>query len=403
MPWSVDVDGTDITEICQSIRWRPKLSRPASCIIRYPGHLFSVTPGVSELHLSYSGNLLFSGPTWFPQHDGTEDVTYSEITAYDHLIYLIKRMCKTGLEYPDPPSPNPDHEPGPGNLADPTQVLLDYVTGPEILAAFINATKDVDPGPFPLNVGSVASGGDDLSATPADWPMDIATLANMLLETGQLGIFLIPGYGSSTVNLTNKGEATDRTGSVSVQYATGAYNARNANKTQDMEEVINALWYLLGPKKPQYDQDISHWAGSITPTAANAGGDGQTPGGNPGQPWPPGLVSRWMNSRNTYGYMQMIEIHDSREDEQAIRPLFETMFANEALLRAVPQTMAAVSPDRFSTAPPFYVGDLISVSAGTALGGGFAGAERVYEYELTIDADGIADFTDLVTSPDQEG
>lgn len=401
MAWAVDVGGTDITSICQTIRWRPKLSRPSSCVVRYPGHLFSATTGVSELHLT-NGGLLFSGPVWFQQIDGTEDSTYTELTAYDHLIYLAKRMCKTGLEYPDPPSPNPDHEPGPGNLADPTQVLLDYVTGPEILAAFIRATKDID-GSFPLNVGSVATGGVDLSATPTDWPMDIATLANLLLETGQLGIFLSPGYGSSTVNLTNAGEGVDRTGSVSVQYGTGSHNARNANKTSDMEEVINALWYLLGPKKPQYDQDISHWAGSITPTAANAGGDGQTPGGNPGTPWPPSLVSRWMSSRGTYGYMQMIEIHDSKEDEQAIRPLFETMFANEALLRAVPRTMAAVSPDRFSSGPSFYPGDLITVQSGGALGGGFSGAERVYEYEITIDADGVADYTDLATSPDQEG
>jgi hypothetical protein len=401
VPWQVDIDGNDITSICQEIRWRPRLNLPSSCVVRYPAHLFAgADVGSGELHLT-NGGLLFSGPVWFTQVDGDDKSTYMELTAYDHMIYLVKHLCKTSLGYSPAPSPNPDHEPGPCNLADPTRVILDYITAPAIIGEFINAANDCDPGDFPLTVGSVAGGGTDMTGVPADWPMTIATMVDMLLSTGRLNILVSPGYGSSSVALTNGGFVNDLTGSVSIEYQTGSYNAIGAARTRDMEEVTNALWYLLGPKRPKYDGDISHWAGSITPTAPNAGPDGD--GGLPGPPWPASLVARWTASRAIYGYMQDIQIHDTREDEQlTARPLFEEMYANEALIRAVPRTIATPRPNRFTSLPSFRPGDLITVNAGTRLAGGFTGGELVYEYEIMVNADGVGEFTDIVTSADAQ-
>src|SRR4029079_11010944 len=139
MAWGVDIARTDITSLCQNITWHPKLSRPASLSVRVPGHLVSVTNGVSEMHLSNSG-LLFSGPVWMPEDQGDADATYTVITAYDHLIYLPKRMCKTPADYPPNNYPDeiPPTEPGPCNLADPNKVLTDFITAPAILGAFID-------------------------------------------------------------------------------------------------------------------------------------------------------------------------------------------------------------------------------------------------------------------------
>jgi hypothetical protein len=67
-------------------------------------------------------------------------------------------------------------------------------------------------------------------------------------------------------------------------------------------------------------------------------------------------------------------------------------------LRAVPRVISNMNPNRFTTAPAFYVGDTITVTSGAAMGGGFTGSERVYDYELTIDTDGVAEFTQLTTS-----
>jgi hypothetical protein len=169
-----------------------------------------------------------------------------------------------------------------------------------------------------------------------------------------------------------------------------------------MEDVTNALWYLLGPRVHFYAGDISHWAGSITPTKKNSGYDGNKPEGEPGEDWPPTLVARWMGSRSTYGYMQEIQIHDEKEDEQTtVRPMFEALFAKEAYLRAVPRTFTDIKPERATgSAPLFGVGDLITVNAGSRLGGGFSGAILVYEFEIQIDADGVAEYTQITGSPD---
>ena len=399
MTWTVDIDGTDITSLCQEIRWRPKLSRPASLVVRVPGHLVTADTGTSEMHLT-NGGLLFSGPIWYQQNSGDPNTTYTEFTAYDHLIYMNKRMCKSGTGYGPVNRFDMKEDPGPCNLADPTAVILDNITAPAILAAFIQATNDCD-GAWPITVGSVSAGGPDMTGFPADWPSNIQDMAETLLSSGQLNIIVNPGVGSSSVDLTNGGVENDLTGSVVIQYQTGAFNAQTAEKTVDMEQVINALWYLLGPKRPWNQQDIAHWAGSITPTAANAGADGDDPD-IPATPWPPELVARWMGSRATYGYMQEIQVHDEKEDEQiTVRPLFEEMFANEAYLRAVPRTFVAIAPERAGgTSPTFFPGDQITVAAGSRLGGGYSGSLLVYEYEIAIDTDGVASYTDIVGSPD---
>ena len=65
MAWQVECDGTDITSICQQITWSEKLSRPSSCVVRFPANLFAATTGVSQLRL-YNGGLLFSGTGLVP-------------------------------------------------------------------------------------------------------------------------------------------------------------------------------------------------------------------------------------------------------------------------------------------------------------------------------------------------
>ena len=367
------------------------------------------------MHLT-NGSLLFSGKVWFQQEDGTEDSAYTEVTAYDHLIYLTKRMCKTPQSFAPAHQPNhidwvlgDEFEPGPCNLADPTKVIEEYVTGPLILKAFIDATNDCD-GASPISVASAAGGGPDLTGFPVDWPMDIGTFANILLETGQLDIVVNPGYGASSVNLYNGDYGTDRTGSVIFNYGTGSFNSRAVSRTSDMEDLTNALWYLLGPKRPQFNQDIQHWAGSLTPSGPHDIDTWVDPAdltpprvSHPYHQWDPSRSLRWNASRGVYGYMQEIQIHDSKEDENDIRFLFERMYNNEAYIRALPRTFVSASPDRSTAAPSFFVGDRISITAGSMIGGGlFGGSMRVYSYTYNIDTDGVGEITEIDGSADQE-
>jgi hypothetical protein len=115
-----------------------------------------------------------------------------------------------------------------------------------------------------------------------------------------------------------------------------------------------------------------------------------------------------MGSRSTYGYSQLIRVFDDvyestdTDNRNSVRALFEEEWANEAWLRAVPRTFASIRPERGIT-PNFGVGDLITVSAGSQLLGGFSGSQRVYEYEVDCDADGVMSVTEIITSADQEG
>lgn len=396
--WTVDIDGSDITSICQQITWHPKLNRPASCVVRFPGHLFQIGTGTQELHLYENGVLRFSGTVWFLEPSGSPNDTYTEATAYDHLIYLSKRLCKK-------PSAHPN-----GNFINPGSVIIDNQTGPAIMNAFLNNTLTIDDAahpsqiPFPLTVGTVAGGGVDLTSVPTDFPMWLEQMRSLLCSTGQLNLLVNPGIGNSTVDLTNGGFVNDLTGSVSIQYQIGSYNAQVASFTEDMEDASTALWYLIGPRGPRWGRrewiPKNHWAGSITATAPNAGGDGQEPGGLPGGTWPQLLLNRIDNARQIYGYMQDIRIFDDNEDEEFARPLFEEEWANEAWIRAVPKQLVNIKPQR-GTAPTFAVGDLITCQAGTRLNIGFSGAQIVFEFEMTVDTEGVAEITEIVTSGDQ--
>ena len=265
MAWTVDINGTDITRFCQSINWHPRWSRPATVVVRYPGHLYSCGPG-SELHLYNGGSLVFSGPVWQVQAEGGPNRTDAEITAFDHLIYMTKRLCKQA-----PDGPQPYH------MIDIWPTITDRVTAPAIMEAFVSAAiSDPDASgsaPLPWSPGSI-DGGPDVTSVPMNTPMSLDTMRQQLLSTGQLAINVVPGIGSSTLNFIRPPQAV---GSpvATFGYQTGSFNSQSATVTDDMDEIINALWYFLGPRGPRAGIPINHWAGSITPTAANAGGDGK--------------------------------------------------------------------------------------------------------------------------------
>lgn len=388
--WTVDIDGTNITSICQSINWHPRWSRPATVVVRYPAHLYSCGPG-SELHLYNGSSLVFSGPVWQVQAEGTPNRTDAEVTAFDHLIYMTKRLCKQAADGPQP-----------FHMIDIWPTIADRVTAPAIMAAFVQAALD-DPNaassaPLPWSVGGI-DGGPDVTSVPMNTPMSLDTMRQQLLSTGQLAINVVPGIGSSQLNFVRP-PTTVGSPVATFGYQTGAYNSQNATVTDDMDEIINALWYFLGPRGPRAGIPINHWAGSITPTAANAGGDGD--GGIPGTPWPSETVSRFMGSRGTYGYFQEVRVFDDNDDAQAIREVYEEEWNNEAWIRAVPRRFVGIKPER-GVSPTFNVGDFVAMAGGSRLHGGMSGTLEVFEFEVEINVNGIVAITDIIASDNQSG
>ncbi len=394
MPLTAEIDGTDVTEWCQTIRWSPKFNLIDSGMIRVPGGVTTYTEGVSRLALYLNGTLVFCGPVWYTEAEGGTDSIYEEITAYDDRIYLTKVVCKWddgGSSY---------------NLINPGQVILDNPTAPEALAAYMdNAFNDPDAAlyqpfghpssgpsaPLPITPGTVDTGGADISGRPMPFPMSIDRMRHMLTGTGQLDQIIHPGLTASTLDLLNDYN-NDLSGSISLDYGIGAFNSQIATFTIDMKDMINALWYLLGPRN-----DKQHWEGSITPTAA------ADPPTGPPVAWPLALVTKIGNSRILYGYMQEINIFDQEGDEQQIwREMYEELWANEAWVRALPRTFASIRPHR-GYVPAFRVGDIIQVRAGASLNGGFTGDQMVWAFDLSQDADGILSMDEIITSSDAQG
>ena len=388
MAFTAEIDGVDVTEWCQTIRWSPKFNLIDSAVIRVPGGSTAYDEGVSRMAVYLNGSLVFCGPVWYTEAEGGTEAIYEEITAYDDRIYLSKLLCKWddgGSSY---------------NLITPGQVILDNVTAPEILAAYIdNALTDPDAAlyqpaghpssgpsaPLPLALGTVDTGGADVTGLPMSFPMSIDRMRHLLTGTAQLDQILTPGLTTSTLDLLNDYN-NDLSGSISLDYGIGAFNSQIATLTIDMKDVINALWYLLGPRITK-----QRWGGSITPTAPHTGGI-----------WPLALVTKIGNSRIALGYMQEVNVFDDEEDEQSIRELYEELWANEAWVRALPRTFASIRPHR-GYVPAFRVGDIIQVRAGAKLNGGFTGDQMVWAFDLSQDADGILSMDELITSADAQG
>lgn len=392
--WRVDINGTDITSIVQSINWHPRWSRPATLVVKYPARLFSCPPN-AEAHLyNPSNQLVFSGPVWQIQAEGDPNRTDAELTCFDHLIYMVKRLCKQG-----------SGDISPFNMIDIWPTIYTHVTAPAIMAAFVQSALD-DPraassAPLPWVIGTIDDTGPDVTSVPKDTPKGLDSMRQDLLSTGQLAINVTPGIGASVLDFVRP--AQDVGSPVATfDYATGSFNSQNATITDDMDELITALWYLLGPRGPRPGIPINHWGGSITPTAANAGGDGQTPGGIPAQPWPPALVAKFMGARAQYGYFQEVKIYDDNEDEQDIREKFEEQWANEAWIRATPRRFMSIKPER-GVVPTFGVGDFLAMNAGSVLHGGASSIVEVFEFEVEINVNGICAITDIVASDNGAG
>jgi hypothetical protein len=395
LPWSVDIGGSSITQYCQSINWHPRWSRPATLVVKCPGHLFQAAEG-QEIHLyNPSGTLVFSGPIWQIQADGNPNRTDIEITAFDHLIYMTKRQCKQ-----DPTGPQPYH------LIDIWPTIYNFGSAPAIMAAFVQGALS-DPNAassaaLPWGIGSI-DGGPDVTSVPKDTPMTLDRMRQLLLSTGQLAINVVPGIGASTLNFIRPPNGVDVPIPAPVatfNYQTGSFNSQNATVTGDMDEMTTALWYFLGPRGPRPGIPINHWGGSITPTAANGGPDGDGPA--PGTPWPAATVARFMGSRGQYGYFQDVRVFDDNDDTQSIRLFYEEEWNNEAFIRAVPRKFLSIKPER-GIVPTFNVGDFLTMAAGSRLNGGISGLVQVFEFEVEINVNGVCAITDIIASDNGSG
>jgi hypothetical protein len=188
---------------------------------------------------------------------------------------------------------------------------------------------------------------------------------------------------------------------VDFDYGQGNFNVRRLRWNQDMTTMCNKLWYFAGPRiqTPADPAGDQHWCFNVT------GDDPALPATFPNgvdrDTW---LAGDRMTSRSTYGVRMEIQIFDATDDDCVPgwgtfgRDLYRTRWETESYIRAQPRNLIHITPTRETEIMTFDIGDLVGVSAVSAVRGGFSGAQRVYEYSISWEDDGVLFLSELQTS-----
>lgn len=114
-----------------------------------------------------------------------------------------------------------------------------------------------------------------------------------------------------------------------------------------------------------------------------------------------------IDSQTDYGVRMDIQIFDGYDNCMGVgivgHDFIRKRWQQESWLRAQPREIIHITPTRETEIGTFDIGDLVGVEAVAAVRGGFSGAQRVYEYTVSWDSDGVLELSELQTSADNEG
>lgn len=370
MAFTATLGGSDITEYCQRIVHEPELNLRSYAEVLVPSELVGVSEGADFLVLA-DGGTKHKGRAYYGEDTGSADDKFRTIQSYSGLVWWDRMQVM-------------DDD---GDYSDPS-IILDNENACDIMHAALTNWNAVNGG-SDLSPGSSAGGVPLVGFRPTDWPWTLERLREFLVNTGQLDV--VENHGSDTVDFHAGDYGTDLSGSVALEYGTGAFNCQTARYTFDFQKTVSRIRYFLGPKRPQYPDDIQHWAGDVQiddpgldlfDGAKQAVIDGLSSGVE-------GLL----------GLLRRIEVYDSNGDENALRDLYYAIWQSDALINMRPRRLLSVTPDP-GISPAFTCGDLISTAA--VLGESHAAVQRVYKYRAEQDTEGNVQLTSVTTSADQE-
>jgi hypothetical protein len=360
----------DITNAVLTAKIAPRLNRPLTLTLELPADNPDIrvtapdgdprlTVGTRAIKAYRNGVLRANVIVWQLSYDGDADTAKVSVTGYDPLVQLRRRPAR------DETGDFSNHEFG------------DDTPAGELVQGIVQNTIDwegdllIDPD------AGVCDASTSLGGNLADWPVMIFDMFTIVTDTGVVDIVLEPleaTPGKLAVLNAVDTWGTDRTDTVSFDYATGSYNVASARRILDMDEIANKLWYYLGPKI-----DIQHWRGNIT-------------GHNDA-------------STTKYGVYMDIRIYDSGQ-ENADRDLFIKLRAAEIAQRAFPLELLYVTPQTGLAPDPFddyNIGDLIKVNLGDVFGPAVANqTQRVYGFDVDLDSDGVERVSELIVSEQNE-
>lgn len=458
----VTLDGVDVTDVCVAGSWTRRLNRPSTATVRIP--MQEVTAAVGcllkiEAMVGTSYEIVHHGRVLLCETDAGEDTGYTVYNSTDPMeLWQWRPVRDDDCDFSNPQIID-QYQTAP-QIMEAALTNTVYCGGSTALPSEGEIFLDMGvfdtgglpmtgaPTDWPMTIAELASllvstGELDLVITPTDPGGDV--------------MGTIDGY--------NGDFGTDLSATVKFEYGTGAYNVRRLRWNQDMTSMVNKLWYYGGPRiqtaaDPAGDQ---HWCFNVQgddpafnpdsiPTGAWANAtsyvvpDSVTNGGfsyicidghvssatdepGVGANWrtywtilmvPPGgrisppaaaadnqLGVLRQDSRDDYGVRMDIQIFDAYDDCGGVatvgRDLFRKRWQTESWLRAQPREIIHITPTRETEIGTFDIGDLVGVEAVAAVRGGFSGAQRVYEYTVSWDQDGVLELSELQTSADNEG
>ena len=412
---SVFLDEVDVSDLALEGSTTRRLNRPAQATIKCPmqelaSRFGTMYPDAGSYLKVYYANDVSSTPVLF--HHGR--VMTRELTADQNNGYVVFNSQDPMELWQWRPVRDLD-----GDFSDPEIIAFNQFA-PQILHAALSNSINAGggpptdaEGPIRLDINSVAGGVIDMTGAPTDWPMTIMELFSLLVSTGELDAVVTPiefdasdNYGQ--LDIYNGNYGTDRTGSVVFSYGMGDFNVQALRWNRDMTNMVNKLWYFLGPRCDQ-----QHWRANVT-------------GDDPGLTYPPGGKSvgpcdtgtstnnqigvETCFSRTHFDVRMLIKIWDAVGDdtdctEAAVigHELYRRLWQCEQWLSAQTLELVHITPTRDTGIWDFDIGDLVTVEAVSDVLGGFAGAQRVYEYTISWDQDSVPAIGELQVSSDNEG
>lgn len=408
---TVTIDGTDVSSVSVTGSWTRRLNRPSTAQVRIPAQ-DSIGGAGSILKVSAligtTTELVFHGRVLLCETEMGEDTGYTTYNATDPMELWQWRPARDGPASFDP-----------GDMSNP-QMFSEFPTGPQMIEQMLLQSQDnsipaLGEGPLFLTLGTFEAAGVDLSGAPTDWPMTIAEVVSLLVSTGCVDVVITPtdpgGGIQGTVDVYNGDFGTDLSGFIDFDYGQGNFNVRALRWNEDMTNMCNKLWYFAGPRiqTPSDPDGDQHWCYNVQ-------------GDDPGLPLtiPNGqsratLLANRLTSRTTYGTRMEVQIFDAGECTIAdpdtccdptgdplialYREVYRNRWETESWIRYQPRELIHITPTRETEIGTFDIGDLVGVSASAAVRGGFSGAQRVYEYTVNWDEDGVLALTELQTSP----
>ena len=362
--------GNDITQWCQQIIHEPELNLRSYAEVVVPSELVSLTEGGDFLELAGG---VHKGRAYSGEDSGEANDKFRTIQSYSGLVWWDRmQMMDADGDYSDP------------------SIIEDNEDAVSIMSAALDNWNSFEGG-SDLSVGSVAGGGVPLVGfKPVDFPWSLDRLREFLVNTGQLDV--VEDHVNGEVDFFNGDFGTDLSGSVVLQYGTGAFNCVAAKYRFDFTNTVSRIRYFLGPKRPQYEGDIQHWARDVQIDD----GDLDVPPFDTKQPTIEGLSTA---VEGLISRLRRIDVFDSNGDENALKDLYMHIWQSDALVHFRPRRLLSVTPEP-GISPSFTPGDIITV--GALLGESHAGVERVYGYRAEQDTEGNVQLTRVTTSADQE-